>query len=164
MWSAGNKILTRGRREDGVTLLELLVVLAILSLALSLVVPRLGRWTDNWKLRSAAQHVAQMLTYAHTRALYEHQIYFVQIHPSENRVRLFGVASGFTREYVLPAGVHLEKEENAAPVSAIDLVFPPSGTVEERTLGLTNGQGSRARIHLNFLLGTPRVEITRRER
>ena len=53
------------------TLLELVIVLAILSLAVSLVAPRFGNWSDEWTLRGAAERVAQTVRYAHTRALFE---------------------------------------------------------------------------------------------
>ena len=68
-------------QEAGVTLLELVIVLAILALAVSLVAPRFGNWSDEWTLRSAAERVAQTVRYARTRALFEQSYYVVEIEP-----------------------------------------------------------------------------------
>ena len=79
------------------TLLELVIVLAILSLAVSLVAPRFGNWSDEWTLRSAAERVAQTVRYARTRALFEQSYYVVEIEPGTRSVRVFNPASGFSR-------------------------------------------------------------------
>lgn len=157
---AGSRPHRWARPETGVTLLELLVVLTILSLMVSLVAPRVGRSVESWKLRSAAERVAQTLSYARTRALYEQRYYLVEIRSEGNLVRLLGPASGLVREYALPSDIRWEEEGNPASPS-MRLVFSPSGAVEERTLWLRNRQGDKVKIHLSFLLGSPGIEITR---
>jgi len=156
---AGSKKDRRARSEAGVTLLELVVVLTILSLLVSLVAPRVGRSVDRWKLRSAAERVAQIMSYARTRALYERQYYVVEIGSEGNQVRLLGPSSGLVREYALPSDIRWEWEgESRLASPRTHLVFSPSGTVEERTFWLRNRQGDRVKIHLSFLLGSPGVE------
>ena len=149
----------RGRREEGLTLLELLVVLALMSLLIGLLAPRIGRATDNWRLRRAGEHLSQILRYARTRALYEGRYYVVEIEPQANRVRLVGPSSGFVREYVLPGDVRCGEEGAGGSFYVMRLIFSPSGAVEERTLWLRNRQGSEVKIHLNLLLGRPSVEV-----
>ena len=46
----------RAVSQRGVTLIELVVVLVILSIALSVVIPSIGNSYDSWALRSAARH------------------------------------------------------------------------------------------------------------
>lgn len=158
--SVGNRRPGPAQRDAGVTLLELLIVLALMALLVGLVAPRFGRATDNWRLRNAAENVSQILRSARTRALYEQRYYVVEIQPEENRVRLLGPSSGFVREYLLPAGIRCEEKGTGAS-SVMHLIFSPSGAVEERTLWLRNRQGSQVEIHLNFLLGRPGVEVVR---
>ncbi len=158
---AGNNRLGRARQDAGVTLLELLIVLALMSLLVGLLAPRIGRATDNWRLRRAGEHVAQILRYARTRALYEGRYYVVEIRPEENRVRLLGASSGLIREYLLPGDVRFGEEASPASFSVMRLVFSPSGAVGERTLWLRNREGSEVKIHLNLLLGRPGVEVVR---
>ena len=138
------------------TLLELVIVLAILSLAVSLVVPRFGNWSDEWTLRSSAERVAQTVRYARTRALFEQSYYVVEIEPETRLVRVFSPASAFSREFALPRGVALDDGENPPP-PVVRLLFPPSGVVEERELWLSNRRGSKYRVHVDFMLGAPAV-------
>ena len=142
------------------TLLELVIVLAILSLAVSLVAPRFGNWSDEWTLRGAAERVAQTVRYARTRALFEQSYYVVEIEPGAHWVQIFNPASGFFRGFALPRGVTVDDGENPRP-SVVRLLFPPSGVVEERNLWLSDRRGSRFRIHVNFLLGAPAVEAVK---
>ncbi len=143
------------------TLLELVMVITILSLMVGLVAPQIGHWIDDWKLRSASERIAQTIRYARVRALYEQHYYLVELHPGKNRVRVLEPASDFVREYALPSGIQVEEEDKAASSSVLRLLLPPSGAVEEKTLWLRNRRGSRVKIHLDFLLGTPRIEIAR---
>jgi prepilin-type N-terminal cleavage/methylation domain-containing protein len=53
---------TDGRR--GVTLVELLIVMVILSLALTLVIPTMTNTYDNWTLRSAGRRTLAFLRFA----------------------------------------------------------------------------------------------------
>jgi prepilin-type N-terminal cleavage/methylation domain-containing protein len=157
IFTVGNDWRRRWSQDAGVTLLELVIVLAILSLAVSLVAPRFGNWSDEWTLRSAAEQVAQTVRYARTRALFEQSYYVVEIEPQAHLVRVFNPASGFLRAFALPRGVTVEDGENPPP-PVVRLLLPPSGVVEERNLWLTNRRGSKFRIHVNFMLGAPTVE------
>jgi len=157
---AGNERPPRRAPEAGVTLLELVIVLAILSLAVSLVAPRFGTWSDEWTLRGAAERVAQTLRYARTRALFEQSYYVVEIEPESRLVRVFSPASGFLRAFTLPRGVRVD--DGAIPkLDVLRIMFPPSGVMEERSLWLSNRRGSRYWIHMNFLLGAPAVEAVK---
>jgi prepilin-type N-terminal cleavage/methylation domain-containing protein len=176
-----------GGADAGVTLLELLIVLALMSLLVGLVAPRFGRATDDWRLRSAAESVSQILRYARTRALYEQRYYVVEIRPTENRVRLLGpsllafrqaqggpfdfarvgersrtaqAGSELVRDYLLPGDIRCEQEGTGA-AAVMHLIFPPSGAVEERIFWLRNRQGRKVQIHISFLLGGPGVEVVR---
>jgi type II secretory pathway pseudopilin PulG len=143
-----------------VTLLELVIVLAILSLAVSLVAPRFGNWSDEWTLRSAAGRVAQTVRYARTRALFEQSYYVVEIEPAAHLVRVFNPTSGFLRGFILPRGVTVDDGENPPP-PVVRILLPPSGVVEERNLWFANRRGSKFRVHVDFLLGAPVVEAVK---
>lgn len=147
--------------QAGVTLLELVIALTILALLAGLAVPTLGRWLDDWKLRGAAERVAQTLRYARTRALFEQRYYVVELRREAPQVRVLEPSSDFVREYALPEEVEWAEEGSAPAPEATRLLFPPSGAVEERDLWLRNARGSRVRIHVNFLLSSPETEFSR---
>jgi prepilin-type N-terminal cleavage/methylation domain-containing protein len=158
--SVGNERRHPRSQEAGVTLLELVIVMAILSLAMALVAPRFGNWSDEWTLRSAAERVAQTVRYARTRALFEQSYYVVEIEPGTRLVRVFNPASGFSRGFTLPRGVKVDDGEDPSP-PVVRFLLPPSGVVEERNLWLSNRRGSKFRVHVDFLLGTPAIEAVR---
>ena len=157
---AGNEVRHPRSREAGVTLLELVIVMAILALTVSIVAPRFGNWSEEWTLRSAAERVAQTVRYAWTRALFEQSYYVVEIEPSTHWVRVFNPASGFSRAYVLPRGVTIDDGENPLP-SVVRILFPPSGVVEERNLWLSDRRRSTYKVHMSFLIGNPVVEAVK---
>jgi len=159
-FSVGNETARPQPGEAGVTLLELVIVLATIGLAVSLVAPRFGRWTDEWVLRGAAERVAQTVRYARTRALFEHTYYVVEIEPARSVVRVFNPASGFLRAYALPRGVTINDGESPPP-PMVRILFPPSGVVEERNLWLTDRRRSKYHVHVSFLLGSSLVEAVK---
>jgi len=146
-----------------VTLLELVIVMAILALTVSLVAPRFGNWSDEWTLRSAAERVAQTVRYARTRALFEQTYYVVEIEPQTHWVRVFSPATGFLRAFALPRGVTIDDGENPPP-EVVRIFLPPSGVVEERDLWLSDRRRSRYRVHVSFLLGDSTVEAVKQIR
>ncbi len=161
MWLAGNKRRDSKENAAGMTLLELLVVITILSLMAGLVAPRIGSWLDIWRLRSAADRITQTLRYARTRALFEQHFYVVEILPGKRLVRVLQPNSGTVQEFSLPDGIQVEADEKPGALGApevIRFILPPSGEVEERNLWLRNAQGKTLKIHFDFLLGKPGVE------
>jgi hypothetical protein len=56
--------------------------------------------------------------------------------------------------------VKVDDGENPAP-RVVQLLLPPSGVVEERNLWLSNRRGSKYRVHVDFLLGTPAIEAVK---
>jgi len=148
-----------GDKSPGITLLELVIVIALLALTAGIVAPRTARWIDSWRLRSAAEHMAQTIRYARIRALYERRYYLVEIRSGQHQVRVGEPDSGFVRQWTLPADVEVAEENNPTPSPVLRLIFPPSGAAEEKTLWLLNRQGRKVTLHVDFLLGTAGVEV-----
>lgn len=150
--------------DRGVTLVELVIVLAILGLLASLTGPRIGQWLDDWRLRAAAERIAQTLRAARSRALYEQRAVLVELVPSEFKVRVTEPGSGFRSEFALPAGIEWGEEEGQFPSQAWRVVLRPSGTVEERAVWLRNRAGKTRKIRMDFLLGSAGVEVAAQEK
>lgn len=155
----GDRSASAAALDAGVTLLELIVVLIIMSLMVGLVLPRAGNWMDSWKLRSAAERIAQTIRDARTRAIYEQRYYVVELEPLASRVRMIDLESGLVREYELPAGIRVNPGDGAPSSDAFRMVISPSGGAEQRTLRLLNRQGREIDVHIDFLLGTPGIEV-----
>ncbi len=157
---AGSRRTNTPPSQAGVTLLELMMVITILALMAAFVAPPIGHWIDDWKLRGAAERIAQTIRYARVRALYEQRYYVLELRPRENRVRILEPTSGFAREFALPTAIQWGEEKAVPSTSVFRLILLPSGAVEQRTLWLWNSSGSTVRVHLNFLFGSSGVEIS----
>jgi len=74
--------------RKGFTLLELLVVLVIISIAAGLVGPRVAGSMSNLSLKTAAKKVAGALRYARSQATSESRPYFVLFDPEKGRLSI----------------------------------------------------------------------------
>ena len=82
MWSAGN--------NSGFTLVELLVVLAILALALAVVPPSLTGAIDSARFKSAQRDLVSALRYTRSRAVNSQQAASVEINVKQGTMQVAG--------------------------------------------------------------------------
>lgn len=117
-------------RSKGLTLIELLIVLAIIAGLTAIAVPKYSHWRDNLEFRQAARDVVSMLREAKNRAISMNREHRVEFEPANRRYimkqgnrennssKWNAVSQGWT---VLPAGVNM-----SANVAALH--FDPNGT------------------------------------
>lgn len=82
MWSAGN--------NAGFTLVELLVVLAVLALALAVVPPSLTGAIDSARFKSTERDLVSALRYARSRAVNSQQAATVDINVKQGKMQVAG--------------------------------------------------------------------------
>ena len=75
-----------GKKKDGFTLLELVVVLAIIGIMSALTLPRLTGPMKNLDLKTAAKKVSASLRYARSRAATEKVVYVALVDFDNNRL------------------------------------------------------------------------------
>jgi len=134
---------TRASTVAGHTLLELLVVLALIAAAASLVLPVTLRAYSSYKLRLAAASVGRLFQQAKSRAVFEGKTYLVIFPPSAGLARELILTRDDGRtlhQLALPTGVLLTgrrgKEEWGEQIEP--LPFYPDGTCEASELNLKN--------------------------
>jgi general secretion pathway protein H len=91
-------------RARGVTLLELLIVLAIMALGAALVVPMLGSGVSNTELRSAARQLASGLRLARSEAVAQRRETFLVLDVAGRRFKV----DRDIQEHALNKGIELK--------------------------------------------------------
>ena len=146
----------------GVTLVEMVVVVAIIALIVGLSFPAASAGLDNVRMVSAGDSVATFLNAAVNRAERHQQPVELVIFPQEGRLALYSNEPGFTRELKMPEGVGIEAvlpvQEAATPREPRRILFLPGATVPAIGIQLGNRRGAHRVIRLDPMTGFPRVE------
>lgn len=148
--------------ERGVTLVEMVVVVAIIALIVGLSFPAASTGLDNVRMVSALDSVATFLNGAVNRAERRQQPVELVISPKEGRLALYSNEPGFTRELTMPDGVTIEAvlpvEEGGDPLLPRRVLFLPGATVPGIAIQLGNRRNAHRTVRLDPMTGYPRVE------
>ena len=168
---AGEGVVPRGdprtggpphRSRRGVTLVEMVVVVAIIALIVGLSFPAASAGLESVRMVSAADSVATFLNAAVNRAERHQQPVEVVVFPKEGRLALYSNEPGFTRELKMPDGVAIEAvlpaEEGGDTAQPRRILFMPGATVPGISIQLGNRRNAHRRVRLDPMTGFPRVE------
>jgi len=150
----------------GVTLIEMLVVLAIIGLMAGISFPAVSAGIDSVRLRSATDSLAGFLNGAVTRAERRQQPVEVVISPKDNALKLYSTEPGYVRELNMPDGVTIEAvlpQQDPPDEGPRRLILMPGGTVPGIGIQLANRHGSRRIVRLDPMTGFPRVESVQKK-
>lgn len=139
----------RGRAGAGFTLIELVVAMAILAVAATLVAPAVGRGTETLRLRTETGRVAALLRQARQLAVSHHRATRVALDPGRNTVTLTAEdADKPVRELVMPAEIRLSVEAGGET-----LRFSSRGLTRDTRWVVEGAGGRRLAIRIESLSG-----------
>lgn len=150
------------RRCKGVTLIELLIVVALVSLLVGITFPAVGAGVDSLRLASAANRIASFLNAALNRADRRQQVVEITVEPAQNRLLMRTTETGSERLLELDEGVRIAAVHPALPHEegqARRFLLLPGGTVPRVTIELRNRRGARRLVSVDPITGVPHVEI-----
>jgi prepilin-type N-terminal cleavage/methylation domain-containing protein len=148
-------ILSAGNSR-GVTLIEMVVVLAIIGLIAAITAPSVANGIESVRLVTASDDVTSFLNSAVNRTERRQQPVELVMSAKENSLKLYSTEANFSRELKLPDGISLEMPED--PEGVHRLIIMPGDTVPGIAIQIANRRGSRRIIHLDPMTGFPRVE------
>jgi type II secretion system protein H len=152
-------------RSDGTTLVELLVVLAIASIALALVVPAVRAGRSELQLRNAVRVLSGALNVARNRAIFRQHSILVQFDEAHARIYISDPSEETPREIQLPETIQIKvtsgstegqithQTETALP----SFDFQPDGGVPEMQIEVASGNRER-QIRTDPLTGVATVK------
>ena len=145
--------------DAGYTLLELLAVLAIMSLAAALVVPRVGASSEQLALRSAAIQLAAGLRATRTQAMSSSRETALIVDLGARRYW----ADGAVKARSLPRGIGVVSGHSPGHVITSERAavrFQPDGSASGGWIGLRS-KTQTADITVDWLTGATRIDWAR---
>lgn len=133
------KIINKSTSSKGYTLIEVLMVIALLSILLAIAIPNMGfyrRIGENQEIRELKKD----MLFARNRAIAENRIYFVHFVPSINSYEIRREAFGpIVKSKTLGKGLLIEDREIGRPIG-----FTPNGTtIDSGTIYIKSSRGQR---------------------
>jgi prepilin-type N-terminal cleavage/methylation domain-containing protein len=145
----------------GVTLVELLIVLAIVGLIAGISFPTLSAGLDGVRLTSATDAIATFLNGAVNRAERRQQVVALVITPKDRVLAMYSGEPGFARRIELPEGITIRAvlppagEDPGAPRRFLLL---PGGSPPRVGVEVADRRGRARVVSLDPITGFPRVE------
>ena len=148
------------RVQAGVTLVELLIVVALVGLLVGITFPSISAGLDSLRLTSAADSLAGFFNAALVRAERRQQPLEVTISKTDRVLSMRSTEPGFLRRLEMPEGVLIRAVLPELPVDAPvrSFLLYPGGTVPRVGVEIENQRGARRLVRLDPITGVPQVE------
>ncbi len=154
--------LNRARKQAaGITLIELMVVVGIISLMVGISFPAITSGIDSLRLNAASNGVVSFLNAGMNRAERRQQVVEITISKAENTLSMRTTEPGFLRKLAMPEGVlitHILPEllsDTGAPRS---FLLYPGGVVPRFGVQLVNRRNVERIVRVDPITGVPQVE------
>ncbi len=148
-------------RDQGFTLVELIIVVVVIALVLAVSYPSLSRGSASIKLRAAGRDILSTFRYAREKAVTEQTGMRVTVDREKQEVTLSDDLGDGSRRYTLPRDIQIRRmllggiEVMEGPLI---VRFLPNGSAEEAEVMLQSRTGSFLRIITDPITGGARVE------
>ena len=137
-------------RQAGVTLVEMLVVVAIVAIITGISLPAMTSGLDSIRLKSAGDSVGSFLNAAMNRVDRRQEVLELVIDPKQNQLVLLSTEAGFRRALELPASITLVGEERR-------LMLMPGGPPPRVAITLSSSKGRHKLVRLDPITGVPAI-------
>jgi len=144
MSSAGNK---------GVTLIEMVVVVAIIGLIVGVTLPAATSGLSSLRLRGASGDVVSFVNSALNRAERREEVMEIIVYPRERKLELASTEPGYSRTLEMPQDVNIAGE------NPVRILLMPGSAPPRITIDLYNEKGAHRVVRLDPVTGVPRVTV-----
>ena len=156
----------RASSAAGITLLEMMVVVALIAVMIGITFPAFASGLESIRLRGASDDIVATLNSALTRANRQQDAAEVIISPRNRSVVTEGVRTKFVRRTDLPDGISIARvlplpdttgDDSAAQPDRHFFLYP-DGSVPEITVDLVNRKGFHRLVSVDAITGVAREQ------
>lgn len=151
----------RRRTQSGVTLMEMLIVVAIIGVMVGVAFPSVTSGIESLRIRSATDEIVSSLGSAMNRADRRQIAVEVIVDRARQRLTFASADASYRREVVMPEGVTIARVLPVIPNLDVSLprqfLIHPGGTVPRISLELVNRKGARRLVSVDPISGAPQV-------
>lgn len=122
----------------GVTLVELLIVLAVIGMIVGISVAGLTSYSRQLRLKATTRQAMRLISLARSLAISSHEDHAVIVDVAREEIRAVNAVSGEALEQAvrLPSSVGIELRVGGAPSAEEQFTFRPTGSLTGRTVSL----------------------------
>src|SRR5689334_5510734 len=142
--------------ESGVTLVEMMIVVAIVGMIAGITYPAVASGLESVHLSSASDTVASFINTALNRVERRQEVIELQISVKDSTMALHSIEPGFERTLQLPQGITIVDPD---PTATHQFILMPGGTAPRMGIELKNRKGARRLVRVDPMTGIPRIEI-----
>lgn len=149
------------RARSGITLIEMMVVVAIIALIAGVSYPAVTSGIDSLRLTQATDGIATFLNSALNRAERRQQVMEITISIPGNLLRVRSNEAGYVRTFTMPSGVTIQRilPEMAGEKNQVRQFFLyPGGVPPGAGVEIVNLHRSVRRVHVDPISGIAQVE------
>lgn len=150
------------RGAAGVTLIEMLIVVALIGLMVGITFPSVASGIETMRLNEASGQLVNFLNDALVRAERREQGVEISISKSEKSLTMRSPEQASEKKTVLPQGISIAKilpedsqQEEDQPRR---FMIYPGGTVPRIGIEIVNAKGARRMVRVDPITGVPRIE------
>ena len=142
----------RKAQQRGVTLLEMMIVTAIIALVAGLSFPSAAAGVEQMRLRSTTDSVVGFLNTAIDRAQRRQQVVEVWIAPQDGVLTARTPDLGFSRKLEIPAGFRISEIRPALPNNQVQprrFLLYPGGTIPRIAIEIASATNENRRRYVS---------------
>jgi prepilin-type N-terminal cleavage/methylation domain-containing protein len=157
----GNECTVPGFRRRGVTLLEMLIVVAVIGVMVGITFPSVSSGLDSIRLSSASDSIVSFFNQALSRAERRQEVVQITVSKAERTLRMRSTDPSFDKQLVLPEGITITSVLPEQPGDADaprDFLLYPGGTPPAVGIAILNARGMKRMVRVDPVTGVPRTE------
>jgi len=150
-------------RQSGVTLIEMIIVVALVGLIAAISFPSVTAGLESLRLTSASDSIVSFLNSGLNRAERRQEAVEITISKAENALTLRSVDPSFIKKLEMPDGVKIsgllpQHPSLGAEETSRSYLLYPGGTIPRLGVEIVNTKGSKRIVRVDPITGVPQVE------